>query len=167
MRILLTFLAAGLTAASGQSPSFTFRYGAEQIFIPSEMPPVVQKWDPANKLNEPGIKKGPPFEAALVRVFNEDTPWTSEIAVFRFRDGTARAQCVFDQAYMANEFLANNSEETKAAFAEALQGLQVIHEPHESKFKPRVPHAIRTYPHRLHYSIRQYGSRFCLGRCAT
>lgn len=53
-----------------------------------------------------------------------------------------RAQCGFGKAFMAEEFLANNSEETKAAFAKALQGLQVTHEPHESKFKPRVPHAI-------------------------
>src|SRR5579863_1132058 len=51
-----------------------------------------------------------------------------------------RAQCVFGQAYMADEFLANNSDATKAAFARALQGMEVIHEPHESKFKPRVPH---------------------------
>jgi len=88
---LLPLIAAGFAAVSAQSPSATFVYGAEPIFIPSEMPPVVRKWDPANKLNEPGIKKGPPFEAALVRVFNEDTPWTSEVAVFRFRDGTVRA----------------------------------------------------------------------------
>ncbi len=53
-----------------------------------------------------------------------------------------RAQCVFGQAFMADEFLANNRDETKAAFARALQGLQVVHEPHESKFKLRVPHAI-------------------------
>src|SRR5438093_12382106 len=47
-----------------------------------------------------------------------------------------RAQCVFGQAFMAEEFLANNSE-TKAAFARAMQGLQVTHEPHETKLKPR------------------------------
>lgn len=91
MRNLLLLFAAGLTVASAQSPSSTFRYGAEPIFIPNEMPPVVRKWNPTNKLNEPGIKKGPPFEAALVRVFREDAPSIHEIAVFRFRDGTARA----------------------------------------------------------------------------
>ena len=53
-----------------------------------------------------------------------------------------RAQCVFGKAFMAEEFLANNSDETKAAFARAMQGLQVTHEPHETKFKPRVPLAV-------------------------
>ncbi|MES2440059.1 MAG: DUF6055 domain-containing protein [Verrucomicrobiota bacterium] len=85
-------LAALFSAASAgaQSPP-AFRYGAEPVFVPSEMPPVVRKWNPTNKLNEPGIRKGTSFEAALVRVFNEDTPWSAEIAVFRLRDGTVRA----------------------------------------------------------------------------
>jgi hypothetical protein len=51
-----------------------------------------------------------------------------------------RRNFVIGEVFMADEFLANNSHETKAAFARALQGLQVTHEPHESKFKPRVPH---------------------------
>lgn len=86
--LLIAACLSGMAAAQSPPP---FRYGAEPVFIPSEMPPVVRKWDPTNKLNEPGIVKGPPFEAALVRVFNEDTPWSSEIAVFRFRDGAVRA----------------------------------------------------------------------------
>lgn len=89
LRVLITSVLI-LQGAAAQPPP-VFQYGKEPIFIPSEMPAVVRTWHPANNLNEPGIKKGPPFEAALVRVFNEDTDWSSEIAVFRFRDGTARA----------------------------------------------------------------------------
>lgn len=75
--------------AEAQAPAFV--YGAEPIYVPSEMPAVVRTWHPTNQIKEAGIKQGPPFEAALVRVFNEDTPWSSEMAVFRFRDGSARA----------------------------------------------------------------------------
>lgn len=53
-----------------------------------------------------------------------------------------RGNFVVGRACMAEEFLANNSEETKAAFARALDGVPVTYEPHEAKFKPRVPGAI-------------------------
>jgi len=52
-----------------------------------------------------------------------------------------RGACVFGQAYMAREFLANNSEATKQAFAGALAGVPLAHEPHV-EFKLRVPGAI-------------------------
>jgi hypothetical protein len=68
-----------------------FQYGREPIYVPNEMPPVKRTWHPINVVNEPGIKRGSPFKAGLVRVFNEDTPFSSEIAVFRFPDGVVRA----------------------------------------------------------------------------
>ena len=49
---------------------------------------------------------------------------------------------VVGKAFMAEEFLAHNSEATRAAFAGALGGVEVTYEPHEAKFKPRVPQAI-------------------------
>ena len=52
------------------------------------------------------------------------------------------ANFVVGQAFMAEEFLAHNNEETKAAFARALDGMPLTHEPHERVFKPRVPHTI-------------------------
>lgn len=45
------------------------------------------------------------------------------------------------KAWMAREFLNNNTPETQAAFAEALRGIELVHEPHV-EFKKRVPHAI-------------------------
>jgi D-ribose pyranase len=45
------------------------------------------------------------------------------------------------QAWMAQEFLAHNGRKTQAAFAAALQGVPLVHEPHVD-FKKRVPHAI-------------------------
>ena len=45
------------------------------------------------------------------------------------------------KAWMAQEFLQHNSAETRAAFAEALQGIDFKHEPHVD-FKKRVPQAI-------------------------
>jgi D-ribose pyranase len=53
-----------------------------------------------------------------------------------------RGNFVIGAAYMAEEFLASNSDATKAAFADALAGIPVTHEPHEAAFKPRVPAAI-------------------------
>jgi D-ribose pyranase len=46
------------------------------------------------------------------------------------------------EIFMAEEFLATNDAATKAAFAHAQAGLTVRFEPHEAKFKPRVPRAI-------------------------
>jgi D-ribose pyranase len=45
------------------------------------------------------------------------------------------------KAWMAQEFLKQNSAKTQSAFAKALHGIELIHEPH-IKFKKRVPHAI-------------------------
>ena len=45
------------------------------------------------------------------------------------------------RAWMAQEFLKNNPEVTTTAFAEALLGIDLLHEPH-AEFKKRVPYAI-------------------------
>lgn len=45
------------------------------------------------------------------------------------------------QAYMAREFLRQNSAKTRGLFAKALAGVPVTHEPHVD-FKKRVPGAI-------------------------
>jgi D-ribose pyranase len=45
------------------------------------------------------------------------------------------------KAWMAREFLKQNSAKTRAAFAAALEGIQLTHEPH-IEFKNRVPRAI-------------------------
>jgi D-ribose pyranase len=45
------------------------------------------------------------------------------------------------KAWMAQEFLKSNSAKTRSAFAEALRGIELSHEPHV-EFKRRVPHAI-------------------------
>ncbi|MGP8202045.1 MAG: RbsD/FucU domain-containing protein [Limisphaerales bacterium] len=45
------------------------------------------------------------------------------------------------KAWMAREFLKQNSVQTRHAFAQALEGIELIHEPHV-RLKKRVPHAI-------------------------
>jgi len=45
------------------------------------------------------------------------------------------------QAWMAKEFLKHNDAKTRAAFADALRGITMAHEPHLN-FKKRVPSAI-------------------------
>jgi D-ribose pyranase len=45
------------------------------------------------------------------------------------------------RAWMAEEFLQQNSEKTRASFASALAGVAVVYEPHLD-FKKRVPAAI-------------------------
>jgi D-ribose pyranase len=53
-----------------------------------------------------------------------------------------RANFVVGKAFMAEEFLANNDVAVRAKFAQALEGVPITYEPHEAKFKPRVPQAI-------------------------
>ena len=45
------------------------------------------------------------------------------------------------RAWMAQEFLKANSAKTRSAFADALQGIELLHEPHLG-LKKRVPPAI-------------------------
>ncbi len=52
-----------------------------------------------------------------------------------------RSQCVIGKAWMAEEFIRHNEKKTRAAFAAALKGVELAHEPH-AEFKKRVPHAI-------------------------
>ncbi len=52
-----------------------------------------------------------------------------------------RSNFVFGKAWMAKEFLVNNTPGTQAAFAEALTGIPLTHEAHID-FKKRVPQAI-------------------------
>lgn len=52
-----------------------------------------------------------------------------------------RPNFTIGKAWMAQEFLNVNDEKTQAAFAEALKGIPLAHEPHVD-FKKRVPHAI-------------------------
>ena len=53
-----------------------------------------------------------------------------------------RENFVAGRAYMAEEFLSHNGDDTRAAYARALAGVELLHEPHEASFKPRVPRAI-------------------------
>jgi D-ribose pyranase len=52
-----------------------------------------------------------------------------------------RPNFIIGKAWMAQEFLAQNNAKTRAAFAKALDGIALTHEPH-IEFKKRVPHAI-------------------------
>lgn len=52
-----------------------------------------------------------------------------------------RGQCGFGKAWMAKEFFKANDKATQAAFAAALQGVQLTHQSHVA-FKQRVPGAI-------------------------
>src|SRR5581483_2931944 len=55
--------------------------------------------------------------------------------------GAIRSQFHAAAAFMANEFRAQNSSETRAKFAAALEGIPTQYEPH-IEFKKRVPIAI-------------------------
>jgi D-ribose pyranase len=52
-----------------------------------------------------------------------------------------RPNFVIGKAWMAEEFLRENAEETRAAFVEALAGIPLVYEPHV-EFKRRVPQAV-------------------------
>ena len=52
-----------------------------------------------------------------------------------------RPNFVIGKAWMAEEFLANNDDRTRAAFAEGLDGIPLVFERHVD-FKRRVPQAV-------------------------
>jgi D-ribose pyranase len=52
-----------------------------------------------------------------------------------------RANFTIGQAWMAEEFLQKNTEEVRAAFAQAMSGIPLVFERH-ADFKKRVPQAI-------------------------
>jgi D-ribose pyranase len=52
-----------------------------------------------------------------------------------------RPNFIIGRAWMAKEFLKHNDARTREAFAAALHGIPVVHEPHLN-FKKRVPSAI-------------------------
>ncbi len=52
-----------------------------------------------------------------------------------------RANFHVGKAWMAREFVEQNNAETRSAFAEGLDGIDVVYEPHV-EFKKRVPPAI-------------------------
>jgi len=66
----------------------------------------------------------------------DDTPTVLQVLA------AVRSHFVTGQAYMAEEFLKNNTEATRQSFSAALEGIPTIFEPHEAVFKKRVPHAI-------------------------
>lgn len=53
-----------------------------------------------------------------------------------------RQNSVIGQAFMAEEFLSHNSDTVKSEFALALAHIPTTYEPHEAKFKKRIPGAI-------------------------
>ncbi|MCE0499405.1 MAG: D-ribose pyranase [Methylacidiphilales bacterium] len=65
----------------------------------------------------------------------DDVP--SVLAVLR----ALRPNFQIGKAWMAQEFLKQNSAKTCSAFAETLRGIELTYEPHVD-FKKRVPHAI-------------------------
>lgn len=52
-----------------------------------------------------------------------------------------RGNFVIGRAFMADEFVANNTRESREALSRALEGVPLVREPHV-EFKKRVPHAI-------------------------
>ena len=52
-----------------------------------------------------------------------------------------RSNYIVGRAFMASEFVANNTKERVDAFNRALEGVTITREPHVD-FKKRVPHAI-------------------------
>ena len=61
------------------------------------------------------------------------------------------------QAYMAREFLRENTPATRALFAKGLKGIPTTYEPHV-QFKKRVPGAIGLVRTGRHHPIRQHDS---------
>jgi len=82
--------------------------------------------------------RGFPFWPQIETV---DISLTNDIPAVLQVLGALRADFHAVQAYMAREFLKHNPAATRAAFAKALAGIPMTHEPH-ARFKQRVPEAI-------------------------
>ena len=83
--------------------------------------------------------KGFPFWPQIETVdisLTEDIPTVLQVL------SAVRANFSIGEIFMAEEFLANNDEAIRAEFARAQAGVTVTFEPHEARFKKRVPHAI-------------------------
>jgi D-ribose pyranase len=65
----------------------------------------------------------------------DDVPTVVQVLV------AIRSNFVIGKAWMAQEFVEQNTEEVRRRFADALEGAPVAHEPHVD-FKRRVPSAI-------------------------
>jgi len=63
----------------------------EDVNVPNAINGEPRTWTPANAKSTPGFARGGPFEAALIKVFNEDAGDSKEIAVFRMNSGAVRA----------------------------------------------------------------------------
>lgn len=83
--------------------------------------------------------KGFPFWPQIETV---DISLTADIPTVLQVLAAIRRNFSLGQIFMAEEFLAHNDEATRAEFAQAQAGVPVAFEPHEAKFKARVPHAI-------------------------
>jgi D-ribose pyranase len=82
--------------------------------------------------------RGFPFQPQLETVdisLMDDVPTVLQVL------GAVRQDFHAVAAFMAREFLEQNSPETRASFAQALEGIPTTHEPHLD-FKKRVPNAI-------------------------
>ena len=82
--------------------------------------------------------RGFPFWPEIETVdisLTDDIPTVLEVIV------AVRAQFHAASAFMAKEFLEQNTAQTKELFARALEGIPTQHEPHV-EFKKRVPKAI-------------------------
>ena len=66
------------------------------------------------------------------------------------------------KAYMAEEFLAHNSDETRAAYTRALDGVPLAFEPHERRFQGARPPCHRLDPHRRQHAVQQRHPHFRL-----
>ena len=53
-----------------------------------------------------------------------------------------RPSFIIGKAWMAEEFLRKNDEETQERLKAALEGVELTFEPHEAVFKKRVPNAV-------------------------
>jgi D-ribose pyranase len=81
-----------------------------------------------------GFPFWPQLETVDVSVMNDVPTVLQVLAAIRPEFQTV-------QAYMAQEFLDQNTSVTRKAFADALAGIPLQHEPH-LKFKKRVPGAL-------------------------
>lgn len=82
--------------------------------------------------------RGFPFWPQIETV---DLSLTDDIPTVRQVLAAVRADFHAVQAYMAQEFLEQNTPATREAFAQGLHGIPLTHEPHV-EFKRRVPGAI-------------------------
>lgn len=114
--LALVWLTASFACSQESAPDFNLKTDVEW---PGEVSGPTRMWTPVNRNGDtdPLDLHGPPFTATLRGVFNEDTPYSREFAIFDLADGTVQGYATCSFVDSDREFLHRFAAQMPAAQA--------------------------------------------------